>query len=449
MKVILRKGENVRSLAKEEFTILVNVKFATWTRVTDVALNIINMVENLELGRAIRTIGENFNVNQQQAEVFIEFMTERGILKKEEKFEALEPIELDNNSEAGLAHCYLHLTKYCNLRCGYCSYNAGENYDKEQLPTSKFKSIIRRLAINKISQLVFAGGEPLCSEDFFEIVKYARDFFPELGMVTNGTLINSENAEFITKYIDKVQISLDSGVRQEHDLIRGEGSYDKTINGIKLLKQCGHQHVKIAPTTNKININNIEEIVRVAKNLDVMLDIRFFLPIGRGCCNEDEFSISYEQRADVFKRVWRECKRIGYDKYSIKHFNDAYVGIKTSCGICQQKICVDVNGEIYPCAFLMEDSFKIGNIFDRVPIMETIKLSSIGKELMVRDVDNIEGCKTCEVRYFCGGGCLAVNEGGCTAANHGEAEFCKPYRDLMSKFVWNFDGDYDKLLNSL
>ncbi len=449
MKVTLRKGENVRRLSNEEFTILVNTEFATWTKVTNIALNILNLVENIEINEAIRKIQGSFNVNQQQAEDFIGFMVDRGILKKEMNFEALELINNDDKSEVELFHCYLHITKYCNLSCGYCSYNAEEKDANDQLSVSKLKSAIRRLAINKVKQLVISGGEPLCSADFFEIVTYARKFFPEIGLVTNGTLIDAENAKFITKYIDKVQISLDSGVREEHDLIRGEGSFDKTMNGIRLLKQFGHQHVKITPTTNRININNIEKIVGVAKELDLMLDIRFFLPIGRGCSNEDDFSISYEQRIDVFKKVWEECKRLGYDNYSIKHYRDAYINIKTSCGICQQKICVDVNGDIYPCAFLLNDRFKIGNIFDRVSLTDTIKESKIGRELRLRDVDNVEGCKDCEVRYFCGGGCLAASEGGCGITNCGEAAMCKPYRDMLGKFVWTFDEDYDKLLHSL
>lgn len=447
MKVILRRGEDVRYLTKGELTILVNAKLATWSKVTNTALDILKLAENLEINKAIERIQEHYKVTEQQSETFIQFMTDRGMLKKEEQFEAIELIDSDkNNSE--LMHCYLHLTKECNLSCGYCSYNAGEN-DIKELPISKIKSIIRRLCINKVKQLVFAGGEPLCSKNFSEIVKYARNFLPETCIVTNGTLINSENAELITKYIDKVQISLDSGIREDHDLIRGEGSFDKTINGIKLLKQSGHKHIRIVPTTTRINIDNIEAIVRTVKELDVMLDIKFFLPIGRGSCNQDKFSITNEERTEVYKRIWRECKRIGYDQYSIKHFNDAYVTIKTSCGICQKKICIDVNGDIYPCAFLLEQDYKIGNIFDRVSITDTIKANRIGRELALRDVDSMEGCKECEVRYFCGGGCLAACKCDGTGTDIGEAETCKPYKEFLNKFVWDSDGDYDKLLDNL
>ncbi len=138
---------------------------------------------------------------------------------------------------------HLQLTRNCNLRCWFCGQwgkrGFFSNASGSEMSFEDWKkvinSLIRYREETKISPSVMLwGGEPLMSPDFQRIVEYLRENNFELGMVTNGVLLD--------KYIDlckeafkKIYISID-GNREIHDGIRGDGVFDKVSENIKLLQ---------------------------------------------------------------------------------------------------------------------------------------------------------------------------------------------------------------------
>lgn len=446
--MLIRKVPDLRTMTKDLTTIFLNVDKRSWIKLSQVAIKIIDSIDNLEYEEAVEKIQNENNVPRAQAEGFIEYMINTGTLERVQDLVHIKLIDSEKTGSNLITHCYLHVTNRCNLKCGYCSYDARNDINKE-LSTNLMKSIIRRVSLNKIQQLVFAGGEPLLRKDIQELILYAKKLIPDIGMVTNGTLITPENAEFLVKNVNKIQVSLDSGIQSVHDSIRGEGSFERTVEGIRLLRKYGHSQVKITPTVNRFNIDSIESIVHIAKELDVMLEARFFLPIGRGNCNKIDFSVEYSEMSEAFSRIWAECEKLNFDKYSIKHFYDSVMTAKTSCGVCKDKICVDVDGSIYPCAYLMDKGTKIGNIFDKLNIYEIIDNSEIGSQIAHFDVDNIKSCKQCQVRYFCAGGCMAVRYGN-TGDINGAGIECTHYRKLLDKLVWeSTDNTRESLLTAV
>lgn len=431
MKVI--KEAELKKLSKDGHTILLNLEKQSWVKVNDTAINIIEMVNNLEVDDAINKIESNYNVPRNQAESFVNYMMKNGVLKKKNEFSHIRLLE-EEKPNLPISIGYLHITNRCNLTCGYCSYNANDRVENE-LPLYQIKSIIRKLSQNGFGQIVFSGGEPLCRKDFKEIVQYAKKFFDDMGLVTNGTLIDYENGEFIAKNINKVQVSIDSGIEKDHDAIRGKGSFKKAVRGVKILKEFGHNEIRITPTINKKNIDNIVSIVRIAKELDVTLMPRFFLPVGRGSCNQKAYAVDYREMVDAFKRIFFECDRLQYDKYSVKSFYDSYLKPKVSCSACKDIICIDINGDLYPCSFLMDEDLKMGNVFESTTIQEIVRLSPIGQEILERSVEKIDGCKDCDICYFCGGGCIAIyhSKTGCVSGADRECHYYGLLRDLIWK----------------
>jgi len=90
------------------------------------------------------------------------------------------------------------------------------------------------------------GGEPLKKFSLIrECVRYAKEIFPQgqkigFNVTTNATLVTPEVADFLIKEGFTVTVSLD-GPRQFHDRFRidkrGNGSFDKTLKGLKLLSE--------------------------------------------------------------------------------------------------------------------------------------------------------------------------------------------------------------------
>lgn len=445
--MIIRRALNAKQMSSDLYTIMVNMDKKSWVKLTNSAVEIINNIEDKTEDEAFFTLESKYGVTREDAAEFIDYLLEMGIIVKQKEKQYITILNDDLEEKNYIGHCYLHVTGNCNLHCGYCSIDA--NHHNEDLTTNQIKSIIRRLSINKINQLVFSGGEPLLRTDLEELVLYAKKLIPDIGLVSNGTLITERNAEFIAKNFDKIQISLDSGIEEVHDSLRGKGSFQKTVRGIQLLKEYGHQNIKITPTVNQINIKNIEEIVKIAKELDLLMEARFVLPVGRGDRNQDDFCIQYKDMYDAFLRIWKECERLDYKNYSVKEFYDKYMTPKVSCGVCKSKLCIDVNGDIYPCAYVMNEEVKIGNIFEQANLREVVRKSKIGTRIANFDVDRIHKCKDCEVRYFCGGGCMAVRYGN-TGEIDGDGMDCAYYRKLFNQLIWEApDTQKESLLEVL
>ncbi|WP_297501312.1 radical SAM protein, partial [Thermococcus sp.] len=133
------------------------------------------------------------------------------------------------------ASVIFELTRDCNLNCKHCIVSAGKPLPKE-LKTEEWLKLVDEISDYAV-RLTLTGGEPLVHPGFFRILRRAKEKGLSIRLLTNGTLLE-EHAEELGRLldakVDEVQVSLD-GLKQTHDSIRGEGSYEKAIAGIKAL----------------------------------------------------------------------------------------------------------------------------------------------------------------------------------------------------------------------
>ena len=104
----------------------------------------------------------------------------------------------------------------CNLNCAHCRRIDSDEASERDITTSQAKNLIEQLSELGKSKptmpvMVFSGGEPLCREDIFDLISYAKtkELIPALA--TNGTLIDSKTAGYLTNQ----EIGLDDKKIQE------------------------------------------------------------------------------------------------------------------------------------------------------------------------------------------------------------------------------------------
>ncbi len=131
----------------------------------------------------------------------------------------------------------------CNLTCAHCRRIESDEQAHRDITTAQAKALIEQLAELGRGQpmmpvLVFSGGEPLCREDLFELVKQARSLGITPALATNGTLIDTTVAEQIRESgIARVSVSLDGATAEVHNKLRQlEGSFERAIEGIGHLR---------------------------------------------------------------------------------------------------------------------------------------------------------------------------------------------------------------------
>ncbi|HBT95124.1 MAG TPA: 12,18-didecarboxysiroheme deacetylase [Coriobacteriia bacterium] len=323
-------------------------------------------------------------------------------------------------------------TQTCNLKCVHC-YAGSENKKYEgEMTTEDAKKMIDDLAAFGAPVLLFSGGEPTVRPDLLELMHYAKSKGMRVVISTNGTLITAERAkEFAEVGLSYVGVSLDGG-RETHDKFRGiEGSFDKSIEGIRNSKAAGIK-VGLRMTINKRNYQDIDEIFEIMDREDINRACFYHLVYtGRGSelMNED---LDHEQTREVVRHLMDLTKaRFDAGKkpeiLTVDNHADApfvYMELlkedpKRAAEVMQLLewnqgnssgngiACVSWDGEVYPDQFWRH--FSLGNVKDRPfsEIWTDVSRETPQSELMFRLKDKrpfVKGrCADCRWLNICGG----------------------------------------------
>jgi len=166
------------------------------------------------------------------------------------------------------------INNVCNLRCRHCYVAYEEN--KNALSVEEWKRVFDGLI--SMGALTFGnvGKEPILGwDETRELLSYfkgKKESIPKLrfGFVTNGTLLDGAKIEDMERiqpnYID---VSLD-GTKDAHNYVRGSGSYERTMNNLKVMSQYkAIEKVFISFTANRLNLSTIGGLVDALYNLSV------------------------------------------------------------------------------------------------------------------------------------------------------------------------------------
>jgi len=319
-----------------------------------------------------------------------------------------------------------NFTNMCNLRCKHCYQKADKPLPNELTLEEKL-NVLDQLEDAGVSAIAFSGGEPLMHHDFWVVAEEAvkRGFY--VSVATNGTLITRSVARKLKSIgVKYVEVSLDSVDPEKHDSFRGvKGCWERTIEGIR---NCVSEGVftGIATTVTKQNYMEAEEIVKLAKKLNVPRVIFFnFIPVGRGVeifdydLNPHEREIFLKKLYDLmvkekleilstapqYARIVLQESRGEYTSPTHFYAGPAISGLKDladfigGCGAGRIYCALQPNGDVTPCVFipqivlgnLRSKSFK--EIWEKTPVLK-----------LFRDKDLLkENCGKCDYRYVCGG----------------------------------------------
>jgi heme d1 biosynthesis radical SAM protein NirJ len=133
-----------------------------------------------------------------------------------------------------------NLIRRCNLACKHCYTTSADIDFPGELSTSEVFTVMDDLKDFGVRVLILSGGEPLLRPDIFDIALRAKTLGFYVGLSSNGTLITKSNIDAIEALgFDYVGVSLD-GLRNTHDAFRrGLGSFDRSLEGVRLCRERG------------------------------------------------------------------------------------------------------------------------------------------------------------------------------------------------------------------
>lgn len=315
-----------------------------------------------------------------------------------------------------LAH--LAVTTTCNMQCKYCSVRkAHQKITAKELSTEDWKTIIKKLSDAGVFQIGFTGGEPTLRKDIHELMRFTESVGCVCNLTTNGWALNTEFVkEMVATGIRQCQVSLDSFNEEIHDKLRGKGSLQRVICSIELLQK----HNINVGIDCVISTNNIADIPNMIKECEKR-KIKYvtLIKLKKGDLAESVFKALVPSYADYGRlidslcyrknelpNVTIDCASISNLQYTLK--DSELKSIPTAgCPVGHNLVCIAPNGDVYPCAALMLDKFKLGNI-----LVDNFKELWKNNETLknLRNIKTlVEGkCSSCKRLDFCRGGCRGI-----------------------------------------
>ncbi len=342
-------------------------------------------------------------------------------------------VDIDDLS---LQQLWINITSHCNLDCLHC-FVPDTKLKGEHISLKLINKLMRQASKLKVQQLVFSGGEPMLHPDLAEMLETAKGKYQFITkLITNGSIRKRELLTKIVHSIDDIQVSIDGVDEKTHDALRGKGSYKKIGEFFEILNEIAPDKVTgISFTPLPDNLSQIPKLYYLALSLGAKY-IHLNRPKRPGNLQGEKLLSSkaflsnqfFEEALDKYNELLQLIYQDKEDSVGVRKIRSVAVDTsfdpaselfkpikKDRCAAGVLTMCVNQRGECFPCAALCTHSHVNGNIKN-----ENLKdiYGRMRSEMEVCfNVDSDSKCSGCDFRYFCGGGCRAVNE-DFTARDH-------------------------------
>lgn len=356
---------------------------------------------------------DDYGIPEQSFEGFLLVLLEKS------KYAPTVPVK--SSEPRILERLVMNVSNDCNLRCRYC-YAGGGNYGLQKSYMEK-KTAIRVLdrffeLFDRVGTIQFFGGEPMLNASLIDFIchdlqrrlKEGRlKEIPKLAAVTNGTILTNDIQTLLTENGISVTVSLD-GPRDINDFLRGQGSFDRTVDFVNMLDRNGIRYGFEATYTAR----HIEAGLSLASLMDffagtfsrremhipdVAVPEGHALALGNDAAKEAyRNAVEYSMENLIDKRL--PC--LSFASRLMNAFADREP-IVNYCPAGLGTIAVDCAGHAYPCfMFIGMEEFFLGNVFDdEFPVRRRVK--KVFQRMAAENKDNDENCTRCWVKPLCFG----------------------------------------------
>lgn len=268
----------------------------------------------------------------------------------------------------------------CNLKCRHCyEKRIAENPEKPLSLSEKRKAIQECLQLGVIS-IDFIGGESHLSPQFPALIKAAKPYRTYLSLTTNGYGLTKEKvSEFLRLGIDKLNVSVDSGIPWEHDHSRGrKGAFTHMMQTLDICRETGMDFsLNLLVYRNSTQSSGFKTIIDYAIKRKIKLSFKLAVPLGRWEKREEEMI------SDTDKGVI-EALHKAYPFLT----RDIYGNPNHTCPAFQDFFTITPFGDVLPCNAL---HVSYGNI--KTQSLKSILDQSLKLKL---PFSNYRGCPAAE-----------------------------------------------------
>jgi AdoMet-dependent heme synthase len=129
----------------------------------------------------------------------------------------------------------------CNLECRHCFISCGpHNHNFGFLDLEAVRRALEESRTLGVKEYYFTGGEPFLHRDMAAILELTLQYGPAT-VLTNGTVFRDDwlarlrAAELASPYSLEFRVSMDGFTPEENDPVRGEGTFERILRGVRML----------------------------------------------------------------------------------------------------------------------------------------------------------------------------------------------------------------------
>ena len=392
-----------------------------------------------------------------------ELLVSQGLIISNEKEDnmAIENIRQEyeaTNKQVSIL--YLILTHRCNFRCSYCFEISYEDEKREGEMMSN--EIVKKgvdLFVNHLKQkreenrrclVILYGGEPLLNKKAcVYTVKYVRflqeqNILPErteVVIITNGSMITKELADFFRNNKVSVIVSIDSYLEKVNNCCRVDknfkGTFSRTMKAIELLKSAGTD-LGVSVTITPYNVDSLDKIPGWLKELGInnyglnRLVGNTYKMIGSNMPEKEYSAKAVRQIINCFT----EARKLGIYEDRMGRKINAFISgefYPTDCGAYGEQIVIQPNGDISICH--ADWDYSIDSVKNANNLL--VWNSSLVRKWKERLPLYKENCLNCEAIGICGGGC-AYSAKQCNGSICSlDIEFCRHTKETLDFLIWD------------
>ena len=336
-------------------------------------------------------------------------------------FEYQDTVRIQARKHGIPAFGTFELTPLCNFSCRMCYVRLSPERLKElgRLRTAEeWVDMARQARDAGMVGVTLTGGEVLTRRDFPEIYKNLVEQGFMVSVLSNGALADEGIAQLFSELPPAhLRFTLYGSSNKTYERLCGAtGGFDRVINNLRQLKELGVLF-SIAFTETTENVDDVEEVARIAAGLDAPLVVGTKLvPAVRGARSEGE-------RLQVEHAVLPANAQNGIGRASAPR--DVYANTPFArCRAYRNSFWIDWNGDMELCGFMSScraRPFEIGF----APAWEDL-LSQLAKRRFPQP------CLSCEDRGICSA-CPGVLEAETGAPERVCERICSAVHDLSSR----------------
>jgi MoaA/NifB/PqqE/SkfB family radical SAM enzyme len=269
---------------------------------------------------------------------------------------------------------FFNVTRRCNLLCAHC-YNDSGRPGSPELELAVVARTLEGLQRHGVMKVTLAGGEPLVHRDILGILEVAGGLDIDFSLITNGLPLSGPVLDAVvrTSPLRSVTVSLDGASAAENDAVRGRGTFERAIAGLRRLRARYDRKLAVRTTVMRTNAASLVQLPRLLREIGVSeLKINRVNPYGRAS-GRDEILLPDHEFHRLGARLVEAAGALGIrvevpaNKYQVDP--DGLLGL---CRAGEETCEVDADGRVFPCSF-SKGRFLAGSV--KTDALEDVLLS--------------------------------------------------------------------------